>query len=97
MSKKRATLPKADVLFGNSKENKQQGIFTAKQKDVKTAKQETVKVTLYFSMDTIKEIEKAKVKLLTDYNIRTTKSQMVETVVKNITQNLNLLSSSLAK
>ena len=97
MNKKRATLPKADVLFGNTKEDKQQNIFTAKQQNAKTVKQETVKVTLYFSLDTIKEIEKAKVKLFTDYNIRTTKSLMVETAVKNITQNLNLLSNSLAK
>lgn len=105
MSKKRAKLPGADVLFGDPQTVKQQNISTLKyqdvsqseHQDVKTEKKQNIMVTLYFLPETIKEIEKAKVKLLIDYDLKTTKSQMVEEAVKNALQNLDLLFSLLSK
>lgn len=105
MNKKRAKLPGADVLFGDSQTAKHQNISTAKHQkisqlehqNINTEKKQNIMVSLYFSPETIKEIEKAKVKLLTDYDLKTTKSQMIEAVIRNTIQNLDLLSNLLSK
>lgn len=119
MSNKRAKLPGAEVLFGNSPTTKQPNVKTldsqdveilkhqdtknVKQEDSKTeehqpvkpAKKPNVMTTVYFAPNTVKELEKAKVKLLVDYDLKTNKSEIVEVAVKNVLHDINQLSSLL--
>lgn len=122
MNKKRAKLPGADVLFGDSQPIEQQNVLTLnnqnvkqpehlniemlkhqeedktqKQQMIKAEKKQNIMATVYFSSETIKEIEKARVKLLTDYDLKVNKSQMVEASVRNMLKDLDLLSRILTK
>jgi len=78
---KRAKLPGAKEFFNKSSKE-------LKHKDRETEKQINTKTTLYFSPEGLKALETAKFKLLTEFDVKTTKSKIVETAVKEVLKNI---------
>jgi hypothetical protein len=79
MANKRAKLPGADILF--NKDEKQQDVKTSKRQNVLTSKG-VERITTYLSNDTIKDLEKARVVLLTEHNIKVQRSQLIEAAIR---------------
>lgn len=79
MNKKRAELPGADVLF--NKDDKHQDVKALKRNNSLSSKG-VERLTIYLSNKTLKDIEKAKLTLLTEHNIKVPRSQFVEVLIK---------------
>lgn len=84
---KRAELPKAnDLLIGRkpltSKDRKIKSTKGAKFTPPKGEKSKRVQISVHFAPATLKMIETAKYKLFTEYDIKATKSDIIEAAVK---------------
>lgn len=86
MSRKRAKLPGAEALLGHNL--KSQNTKVLKSQEVKTVK---VQSTVYFSPETLKEMEVAKARLFAEHNLKVTKSEIVEASVRKAISNIDSL------
>jgi len=84
---KRAELPKAnDVLIGRTHTKKGEKIEPSKhlKNDTsKDVKMKSVQISVHLSPKALKMIETAKYKLFTEYDIKVTRSKIIETIIKN--------------
>ncbi|HHF99055.1 hypothetical protein J7L81_04320 [Candidatus Aerophobetes bacterium] len=75
---KRAQLPRAnDVLIGIDPKEKERKTKIRKQKA------KSIQISVHLSPETLKMIETAKLKLFTDYDIKLTRSEIIERIIKS--------------
>ena len=85
---KKTELPSADILLGRPPKRKESKVL----KRQSTSK---MQVSIYFSAETLKALETAKARLFADYNIKVTKSEIVEVALQRALADVDSLSEIL--